>query len=395
MHLLLRSNRRRETIPAAKLESLQVDRLQSPGPPDARSSLLLPQDNLGVESGGADKGQPSRGSLLKASFLRQTQAWAESFPSHRIAPAPQAGEDRSLAEKTLSKHFALEGETGQSKTSQKHPPTRSEQLDLDKFEHMMFKIEALEKVVRKFAGRRLPPTLATELEKVDCKQSSDNNNNNSNNNNHTDNNNNNTTTTNNNNNERLIYYEPNNYKNNKDSREPSLSLDLDNDNPESEDDLDAESLDGFNPGAVSSFGLDQHEANLSFNNLGHRTMAIGSSLGSLIQQQEDEQEGMQIGTAWEPSLMHYKPKKKVSFDETSLAHHRRNNGQKQQKGSHPGSFQLEQLGGNTEKQQLPAQNKTMKLPNLAGLAFSKPTCSNSLHQLGRRHFSMRNAHTTA
>ena len=336
MHQLLRSHRRRETIPAAKLESLQVDRLQSPGPPDARSSLLLPQDNLGVESGGADKGQPSRRSLLKASFLRQTQAWAESFPSHRIAPAPQAGEDRSLAEKTLPKHFALEGETGQSKTSQKHPPTRSEQLDLDKLEHMMLKIEALEKVVRKLAGRRLPPTLATELEKVDCKQSSDNNNNSNNNNNHTDNNNNNTTTTSNNNTN-----EPNNYKNNKDSREPSLSLDLDNDNPESEDDLDAESLDGFNPGAVSSLGLDQHEANLSFNNLGHRTMAIGSSLGSLIQQNHKEQEGMQIGTAWEPSLMHYRPKKRVSFDETNLAHLRQNKGQK---GSHPGNLKLEPWG---------------------------------------------------
>ena len=83
------------------------------------------------------------------------------------------------------------------------------------------------------------------------------------------------------------------------------SLDLDNDNPESEPDLDAESLGSFNPtlGAESSFGLDQHEANPSFNNLGHKMMAIGISLGSLIQQQQDEQEGMQIGTAWDPSLM--------------------------------------------------------------------------------------------
>ena len=87
-------------------------------------------------------------------------------------------------------------------------------------------------------------------------------------------------------------------------------------------------------------------------------MAIGISLGSLIQQQQEEQEGMQIGTAWDPSLMHKKPTKRVSFDETSLAHHRQNNGQKQQKGSHPANFQL-QLGRNTEKQELPAQNNTM------------------------------------
>ena len=352
MHLSLRSTKPRE-IPAAKLESLQVDRTLLPGPPDARSSLLLPQDNLGVEPGGADKGQPSRGSLHRASFLRQAQAWTESFLSHKIAPVHQEGEDRSLAEKAPAEQLALEGETSTSKTSQKHPPKRSEQLDLDKLEQMRLKIEALEKVVSKLAGRRLPPTLSIELAEVDCKQSSDNNNkladvdckqgsdnnnsNNNTNNNHTDNNNKNTTTTNNNNNNN----EPNNYNNNnQDSREPSFSsLDLDNDNPESEDDLETESLDGFNPGAGSGFGLDQHEANQSFNNLGHRMMAIGSSLGSLIQQNNKEQEGMQVGTAWEPSLMHYKKPKRVSFDENNLAHLRQNKGQK---GSHPENFQLRQ-----------------------------------------------------
>ena len=52
--------------------------------------------------------------------------------------------------------------------------------------------------------------------------------------------------------------EPNNYNNNneQDSREPSFSsLDLDNDNPESQDDLERESLDGFNPGAGSGFSF--------------------------------------------------------------------------------------------------------------------------------------------
>ena len=78
-----------------------------------------------------------------------------------------------------------------------------------------------------------------------------------------------------------------------------------------------------------------------------------------------------MGTDWDPSLDwkpsldsqrasfgRQKPKKKVSFDEPNLAynkqqqHHR----QQQKKGSHPRSFQLEQLGSNTEKQELPAQN---------------------------------------
>ena len=99
-------------------------------------------------------------------------------------------------------------------------------------------------------------------------------------------------------------------------------------------------------------------------------MATGISLGSLIQQQQDNQEGMQIGTAWDPSLV---PKKKESFDEASLAHHKRhhNNGQKQEKGSHPRTFQLEQLGGNTEKQELPEQNNKRT---------TAQTCWNSFQQ---------------
>ena len=113
----------------------------------------------------------------------------------------------------------------------------------------------------------------------------------------------------------------NDNSNNKNSQESGLnSLDLDNDNPESEPDLDAESLGSFSPtlGVESSLhSLDQHEANLSFNSLGQQTMAIGISLGSLIQQQQDSQEGMQVGTAWEPSLQ---TKKTVSFDEANLAY---------------------------------------------------------------------------
>ena len=97
---------------------------------------------------------------------------------------------------------------------------------------------------------------------------------------------------------------------------------------------------------------------------------------------------MQIGTAWDPSLVPNKPRKRVSFDEANLAHLRQNKGQQQH-------FQLRQLGSKTEKQELPAQNNTMTTANLAGLASSKPTCSNSLQQHGRRSFNMRNVQTTA
>ena len=152
------------------------------------------------------------------------------------------------------------------------------------------------------------------------------------------------------------------------------SLDLDNDNPESEPDLDERSLGSFNPtlGVESSLrSLDQHEANLSFENLGHKTMTIGFSLGSLIQQQQDDQEGMNIGTAWEPSLEYNKesfeatkPKKKVSFGKVTFAAYtdkQQNNGQQQK------SSQLEQLGhkkqNNKENSCKNSLGKHNELPN--------------------------------
>ena len=61
---------------------------------------------------------------------------------------------------------------------------------------------------------------------------------------------------------------------------------------------------------------------------------------------------MQIGTAWDPSLVPNKPRKRVSFDEANLAHLSQNKGQQQH-------FQLRQLGSKTEKQELPAQHNTM------------------------------------
>ena len=289
---------------------------------------------------------------FQASFFRQAQVMAKPTPLQHLAVEERTCHTKSLAEKASPQPSALEGETSQSKTSPKHPSAGLSQLDLAQLEQKMLKIEMLQKEMRELVRNKLPSPLAAKLaqneckQEVDCKQSSDNNNNNNDNNN---NNNTTTTTTNNNNNE------PNNYNNNnQDSRESSLiSFDLDNDNPESEPDLDAESFGCFNPilGAESTY--DQLEASLSLGEVGHKTMAIGSSLGSLIQQHHKEQEGMQIGTAWDPSLMQKKPTKRVSFDELNLAHLRQNKGQK---GSHPQSFKLDNLGARAEKQELPAQN---------------------------------------
>ena len=294
----------------------------------------------------------SQDGLQEASF-RQAQDIAESLPCHRSAPAShRKTPKRSLTAKTLLEHFALEGET--SKLLPEHPPVRQEQLDSDKLEQLMLEMRALQEVVRKFAGGMLPPTSTDELAANNCKQDSDSSNNNNNNNN-TDNNNNNTTNTNNN-----INNEPNNYNdNNKSSQESGLnSFDLDNDNPESDPDLDSTSLGNSNPtlGVVSS--LDQQGAAQSLKTKGQQqTMTIGISLGSLIQNNQNGQEGMQIGTAWDPSLMRKRPKKKVSFDETSLAHNKKQQNNRQQaKELHTKNFQLRQLGSSTEKQELPEQN---------------------------------------
>ena len=189
---------------------------------------------------------------------------------------------------------------------------------------------------------KLPPASTTERAEVDCQQSSDNNNNNTNNNN-TDNNNNSTTTNNNTNNNN----EPNNYNNNNNSnngQEPSLnSIDLDQDNPESEPDLDSTSFSFLIPTLGAESRQDQQEDSFSLNTIGHKKMATEISLGSLIQQKQDE--GMQ----------NKKPKKRVSFDKTNLAQLRQNKRQ-QQEGSHPQSFKLDNLGARAEKQELPAHN---------------------------------------
>ena len=76
-------------------------------------------------------------------------------------------------------------------------------------------------------------------------------------------------------------------------------------------------------------------------------MAIGLSLGSLIQQQQADQVGQHIGTAWEPSLEYNKesfertkPKKRVSFGKVTFAAY---NDKQQNSGQQQKSSQLEKL----------------------------------------------------
>ena len=356
-HRKIRSHRETSPMPAWR-------------PPTCRSSYPAELTSLQAEHHPRSKGMReasrklSQSGLQEASF-RQAQDIAASLPMDRSAPAShRKTPKRSLTAKALLEHFTLEGET--NKLLPEHPPTQ--QLDSDKLEHVMLELEALQKVVRKLARSRLPPTLADELAANSCNMKKKNNNNTNNNNNNTTNT---TNNTNNNNNDDNNY----NNNNNKNSQESGLnSFDLDNDNPESEPDLDSTSLGSLSPNLGVESSLDQQGANQSLKTIGQeQTMTIGISFGSLIQQNQDGQEGMQIGTAWDPSLMHKRPKKKVSFDETSLAHHRKqqNIGQQQAKGLDPANFQLRQLGSNTEKQELPEQNNK---------TTTAQTCWNSFQQ---------------
>ena len=286
-HRQLRSNRIRPGRQTSPVQSLvaPVTPIPLPGVDEARPSL---HQSRSKGAGGAYR-KPSLGSS-QVSF-RQAQVMAAKTPLGHLALEEQTSHTTSLAEPSPLELQALEGRTSQQ-TSPKHPSAGFNQLDLAQLEQKMLKIEMLQKEMRELVRNKLPSTLAAKLAKneckqeVDCKQSSDNNNNNNDNNN---NNNTNTTTTNNNNNNN----EPNNYNNNnKNSRESSLnSFDLDNDNPESEPDLDAESFGCFNPILGAESRHDQLEASLSLGNLGHKTMAIGISLGSLIQQHKMNKRG--------------------------------------------------------------------------------------------------------
>ena len=332
-----RSESFRETIP--------LQNLRAPGASstDASPGLQLPQNNLGGATCVMDRGSIS---LQEASL--GTQKLAVSFPAYRVAPAQNL--------KVVP------------------PPT---QLELDKLElehddwtHRVQLRQALEamhqavhSLVMKVEGQQEPTTNNND--------NNTNDNNNNNNNNHNTHNNNHTNNTNN----------TNDNNNNRSSRESGLnSLDLDNENPESEPDLDSGSLFSFNPrvGVESSLGsLYQHEAEQSFSNKGEQTMTKGFSLGSFTQ------EGMMLGTTWDPSLEPHdpsssqlrdkkRPQKRVSFDEGNLAYNKlRQNTRKQGCiGLCPENVQLRQLAHKKRQnnsrsykssleEELPEQDTTM------------------------------------
>ena len=96
-------------------------------------------------------------------------------------------------------------------------------------------------------------------------------------------------------------------------------------------------------------------------------MTIGFSLGSLTQHNEEYQEGQVLGTSWDLSLTAYDPdwdqhrdsfgktkpkQKKVTFSKETLAAYKakQQDDNKQNKGSHPGGLQLEQLRPNNQQQ---------------------------------------------
>ena len=112
-------------------------------------------------------------------------------------------------------------------------------------------------------------------------------------------------------------------------------------------------------------------------------MTIGFSLGSLIQQEQDGQEGMNIGTAWEPSLEQTKesfegtkPKKRVTFSKATLeaySKRQQNNRQQQNKSS-----QLEQLEHNNEMNNNGSLDD--ELPEENNKRTTTQTCWNSFQQ---------------
>ena len=291
-----------------------------PGSSDARSSLQLPQSNLGE---GAAYRKRSRNSLQEANFRAQKQA--ESFPT-TIGIAPASKDRRSLSELPPLGQFAFEERT-RHKLQQVPPPTQLSQ----ELSQLRAAIATLQKTVRQLAGMSF------------SKQMAENNNNNNNNIDH------NTTNNTNNNNDN---------DNNKNGQESSLrSLDLDNENPESSlsgSDLDRLSFDSFAHTVETGFSSsDQQGEASSLTTLGKQTMTIGFSLGSLTQ---NNQKGMIAGTTWDPSLGmdrdsfdKMKQEKKVTFSmETLAAYKSKQQNNEKKKGSHPGGSQLEQLGHNNE-----------------------------------------------
>ena len=107
----------RETSPLQSLGATEGP-TTLPGSFDARSSLQLPQDNLG--RGAACRNKRSKKSLQEAGFRAQKQA--ESFPD-LDGTAPASKERRSLSEQPPLRHFAFEERTRQ-KLQHVPPPTQ-------------------------------------------------------------------------------------------------------------------------------------------------------------------------------------------------------------------------------------------------------------------------------
>ena len=336
MHLGSRSEsfiRVKETFP---VHDLGATGCENPFTADARPSLHTHNTNLG-KMRAACSGRRSHISLQKASLA---QKQVESLPT-TIGFAPTLNEERSLSERPRR-----EG----ARQLQHVPPSPQLQLDLVQ---LRAEIAHLKEMMQELAGQSFRKKMA------------DNNNENNNDNNNI--NNNNTTTNNNNNNNN----DNNNNDNNTNSQRSSLqsldqkkasqesglnSFDLDNENPETElssSDLDTSSLGSFDPlgYAESSFSSpDQQEATYSLDKqclgtLGQPMMTIGFSLGSLNPRNQERRMDRD-------SFEKKKHKKKVSFSKEALAAYKakQENDNNQNKGSHPGSLQLEQLRHNNQQQ---------------------------------------------
>ena len=152
------------------------------------------------------------------------------------------------------------------------------------------------------------------------------------------------------------------------------SFDLDTENPESSFDSDLErlSLDSFAQDGETGFSSSDHHCEAPSLTIG-KTMAIGFSLGSLTQ---NNQEGKIAGTTWDPSLgmdrdsFYKKQKRKVTFSQETLeAYKARSQNDRQQ------NSQLRQLEHNNENcsnnNQQAWQNRPSMMQQQPATAFAK------------------------
>ena len=338
MHLGSRSEsfiRIKETSP---VQDLGATGCENPFTVDARPSLHI-QDNLG-RMRAACSGKRSLRSLHRASVAQKP---SESCPA-TIGTAPDARRERSLPERSPFGHLALEEQNRQ--LLEHVPPSPQLCFEIAQLRAAVHAVQLLvQKLVDQHDAKERKESFKNKLGAKGAHNTNDNNSNNRNN---------------------------NKNSTNKTSQESSFnSLDLDNANPESDlsgSDLDTSSLGSFDSlgYAESSFSSqDQQEAACSLDNhhlgaLGQQMMTIGVSLGSLTQNNAEssdsfDQEGQELGT-WNQlrdNLGQQQPrKKKVTFSKEALAAYKakQENDNNQNKGSHPGGLQLEQLRPNTQQQ---------------------------------------------